>query len=259
MLTKYIKIMKKILTICICILMTTMSLFAQDIIVTKDAKKIDAKILEVSTSEVRYKELDNLEGPIFILRTDEINSIIYANGKVVIYNQPKSEEEQARERANRLEESRQNALREQNDIIDLERVRQEEEKARRQAAEEATAKANQMGSLFGTSGNNTGASGAGQIGCPVRHGSSGGNSWSLSGRAIKGTLPMPSNNFNQEGKVIVQIRVNPAGKVVEASIVGGNVSDKQTQQLALDAAKKAKFTEGEGDQVGTITYIFKLL
>ena len=68
----------------------------------------------------------------------------------------------------------------------------------------------------------------------------------------------PSNNFKQEGKVIVEIRVNAAGAVVSATVKGGNISDKQTQQLALDAAKKAKFTEGDHDQIGTITYIFKL-
>ena len=84
MLTKYIKMMKKIFTICICIMMTTLSLFAQDIIVTKDAKKIDAKILEVSKTEIKYKELDNLEGPTFIAEMSDISSIIYANGKVFI-------------------------------------------------------------------------------------------------------------------------------------------------------------------------------
>ena len=150
-----------------------------------------------------------------------------------------------------------------------EKARKEAERKAREAAEaerkakeaEAIAKANQMGSLFGNSGNNTGSGdsqGTGQKGNPVGHGSSGGNSWSLSGRGIKGTLPQPSNTFNQEGKVVVQIRVNAAGQVIQASITGGDVSDKQTQQLALEAAKKAKFTEGDHDQIGTITYIFKL-
>lgn len=59
---------------------------AQDIIITKEAKKIEAKILEVSKSDIKYKELDNLEGPTFILETSEINTIIYSNGKVVLYN-----------------------------------------------------------------------------------------------------------------------------------------------------------------------------
>jgi len=204
---------KNVLAIAM-LFMLMLPIWGQDIIVTNKAQKIDAKILEVSTSEVRYKELDNLDGPIFILRTDEINSIIYANGKVVLYNEPSREQNEA----------------------------------------ETIAKA----SLFGESANVTGAEtkGAEQRGNPL--GSNYGNSWSLPGRSIKGTLEMPSNNFKQEGKVIVQIRVNTAGNVVAATVVGGDVSDKQTQKLALEAAKKAKFTEGEQDQIGTITYIFKL-
>ena len=71
-------------------------------------------------------------------------------------------------------------------------------------------------------------------------------------------MPQPSNNFNQEGKVVVQVRVNAAGDVIAASIVDGTtVTDKKTRQMALDAAKKAKFTEGNDEQIGTITYIFK--
>ena len=146
--------------------------------------------------------------------------------------------------------------------LEAERKAREAAEAERKAKEaEAIAKANQYGSLFGQSGNTTGSGdsqGSGQKGNPVGHGSVGGNSWSLSGRGIKGTVPMPSNTFKQEGKVVVQIRVNAAGQVVSATVKGGDVSDKQTQQLALDAARKAKFTEGDHDQIGTITYIFKL-
>ena len=139
----------------------------------------------------------------------------------------------------------------------------EAKKAEKKAKEtEAIAKANQFGSLFGQSGNTTGSGdsqGNGQKGNPIGHGSVGGNSWSLAGRGIKGTLPTPSNNFKQEGKVVVQIRVNAAGQVIDArETTGGTISDKQTVQLALEAARKAKFTEGDHDQIGTITFIFKL-
>ena len=68
-------------------LLTTLATWAQDIIITTNAQKIEAQILEVSKSEIRYKEKDNLDGPTFVLGTDEINSIIYSNGKVVFYNQ----------------------------------------------------------------------------------------------------------------------------------------------------------------------------
>lgn len=58
---------------------------AQDVIVTMDGQKIDAKILEVSKSDIKYKEKDYLDGPTFVLETAEISSIIYGNGKVVSY------------------------------------------------------------------------------------------------------------------------------------------------------------------------------
>ena len=208
--------MRKLFTLAA--LATTICSFAQDIIVTNKAQKIDAKILEVTSSEIRYKELDNLDGPTFILRIDEINSIIYANGKVVLCNQQHS-----------------------NEISE------------KQKSAEATAKANALAGLFGNPGN------VGQKGNPTGLRITGGNSWTLSGRGIRGTLPQPSNNFNQEGKVVVQIRVNAAGNVVDARCANGTtITDYQTQKIALEAAKKAKFTEGEYEQIGTITYIFRI-
>ena len=62
--------------------------YGQDIIVTTDSKKIEAKILEISETDVRYKEMDNLEGPTFVLSTQRIVSIIYANGKVSVFQEP---------------------------------------------------------------------------------------------------------------------------------------------------------------------------
>ena len=60
---------------------------AQDVIITNDSRKIDAQIIEVSSTEIRYKEKGNPNGPTFVLNTNEINSIIYANGSVSTFNQ----------------------------------------------------------------------------------------------------------------------------------------------------------------------------
>lgn len=78
--------MRKILTTCLCSIFASLTLFAQDIIITTDARKIEAKILEVSKTEIKYKENSNLNGPTFILETQEISSIIYSNGQVKVYN-----------------------------------------------------------------------------------------------------------------------------------------------------------------------------
>lgn len=138
-----------------------------------------------------------------------------------------------------------------------------EQKAKEQAAKD---KAAAMGSLFGNNAagaQGTGDSkGEGQKGNPVAgYGTSGGNNWSLwlEGRSIKGALPQPKNDFNQDGKVVVSIWVLADGTVKDAQITRGTtISDKSTLQLALNAARRAKFSESDKSiQTGTITYNFK--
>ncbi|MBO4362327.1 MAG: TonB family protein [Paludibacteraceae bacterium] len=142
-----------------------------------------------------------------------------------------------------------------------------EEQARK-AAEEQAKRDNANNLMAGMFGNNQqGAQGSGttqgasQQGSnnPVGHGTIGGNSWSLAGRSMK-KMPKPSTQFNQEGKVVVNIQVNSEGKVMSATVgEGTTVSDYQTRQVALEAARKAEFSPSENRiQVGTITYTFKL-
>lgn len=67
-------------------------LVAQDVIVTRQAERIDAKVMEVSESEVKYKKTSNPDGPMFVLSTEKIASILYANGEVQVFEQqPKTE------------------------------------------------------------------------------------------------------------------------------------------------------------------------
>lgn len=146
------------------------------------------------------------------------------------------------------------------------------EAAAAKAAKEQAAKdkAAAMGSLFGGTGSGT-TSGNTQQGSPtgnsnkgnpvgVGHGTgSGGHSWSLAGRNLTGSLGNPAYNSNAEGVVVVKIRVNAAGNVISASVgQGTNTSDQQLINSAIQAAKHATFSAGDGDVIGSITYVFKL-
>ncbi len=141
----------------------------------------------------------------------------------------------------------------------LENERIANEKRRKE--QEAIDKANAMGGLFGNStskgsGNNTGNT---MQGNPAGSGSSGGNSWSLSGRSLNGRLVSPRYENDVEGKVTVSIRVDENGNVVSASVSSPTtISDQETRNAAITAAKNTKFSGGNGTAVGTITYNFKL-
>jgi hypothetical protein len=53
---------------------------AQDLITKKTGEDIKAKVLEVTTSEIKYKKFDNVNGPTFTISKTELLMIRYENG-----------------------------------------------------------------------------------------------------------------------------------------------------------------------------------
>ncbi len=66
--------------------------FATDIIVTNDAKKINAKIEEVAPTEIKYKKFDFINGPTFIMPTNDILCIIFEDDEVMIFEEKKKKD-----------------------------------------------------------------------------------------------------------------------------------------------------------------------
>jgi len=58
----------------------------QDLIILKNGSTIEAKVLEISPTEIRYKRFDNLEGPTIVIMAADVLSIRYANGRMEIIN-----------------------------------------------------------------------------------------------------------------------------------------------------------------------------
>lgn len=96
----------------------------------------------------------------------------------------------------------------------------------------------------------------------VKTGTGGYGTFDLNGRTLgKGGLPRPEYNVQDEGRVVVNITVNPDGKVVQTSVnPRTNTANAALRRAALNAAAQAEFNsvEGVNNQMGTITYYFKL-
>lgn len=179
----------------------------------------------------------------------------------------KQREEEAKRHAEEQELIRQR--REAEARIEAERLAKEKALAEKRAREqEAIAKAQQAMAGFGNTNSAIGANGdnaastesSGVKGNPVGKGfgSMNSNMWTLQGRDCK-ALPKPSADFNQQGRVVVNIVVNEAGNVISAGIGDGTtISDRTTQQLALEAARKAQFSKGDTPQRGNIIYTFRI-
>lgn len=71
--------MKKVLFLLM--LLSATSVFAQDVIVKKDGTTILSKVIEIGTSEVKYKKFSNQDGPTYTIKISDLLSINYQNGE----------------------------------------------------------------------------------------------------------------------------------------------------------------------------------
>lgn len=78
--------MKRVLFSTFVMLMFIGTTFAQDIITTKDGNDIQAKILEVTNTEIKYKKFNNPDGPTFTLKKSEVLIVRYQNGENEVFN-----------------------------------------------------------------------------------------------------------------------------------------------------------------------------
>lgn len=62
------------------------SVNAQDLIVLRDGNMIEAKVVEISSAEIRYRRFDHLDGPIIVISSANVLSIRYENGTSEIVN-----------------------------------------------------------------------------------------------------------------------------------------------------------------------------
>ena len=89
-----------------------------------------------------------------------------------------------------------------------------------------------------------------------------GISYSLQGRGFQ-ALPPPKYDYQGEGRVVVEVSVDRAGKVVQATpgTKGSTTLDEYLLRVAKEAALGARFKvkqDAPAIQKGTITYNFKL-
>ena len=145
-----------------------------------------------------------------------------------------------------------------------ERERKAAEEAARKRVSGAFGKGAQMPGNKGTAASGTGTEGSkeGNSSTGAKTGTGGYGTFDLGGRSLgTGSLPKPVYNVQEEGRVVVNITVNPAGQVISTSISPQtNTVNSALRKAAEDAAKKARFNtiDGVNNQTGTITYYFNL-
>ncbi len=64
----------------------SISATAQDKIYRKNGKVLEVKLIEIGASDIKYKSLNDTDGPIYVIETDRVKKIITADGKVQVFS-----------------------------------------------------------------------------------------------------------------------------------------------------------------------------
>jgi len=62
------------------------SVYAQDVITLRNGSRIEGKVIEVTTLEVRYKRLEQLDGPTRVIPIADVFAINYEDGRREVIN-----------------------------------------------------------------------------------------------------------------------------------------------------------------------------
>ncbi|MCU0341401.1 MAG: hypothetical protein MUE30_16100, partial [Spirosomaceae bacterium] len=65
----------------------------KDIIVKLDKSQIEAKVVEISETTIKYRKYQNLEGPIYSINVSDVSHIVFTNGSTEYYSGKKTETE----------------------------------------------------------------------------------------------------------------------------------------------------------------------
>lgn len=227
---------------------------------------VDVDILEEQPADVPEPEVEEVPSEQDLLTQTEEETVAM---------KPKTEPEEKKEKPKKEEPKKQETKPEKTaaeKAAEAKRLAEEKAERERKAAAEAAKKkvANafgkgaQMGGNKGTANTGTGVEGSkdGNASFGAKTGTGGYGTFDLGGRSL-GTsgLPKPAYEVPEEGRVVVNITVNPAGVVIATSInPKTNTVNTVLRKAAEDAAKKARFNtvEGVNNQTGTITYYFNL-
>jgi len=84
------KLLKILLIFTLCLI--SINTNAQDIITKKDGTDISAKVLEVTTTVIKYKRFENQNGPVISVKKSDVLMVRYENGNKDIFSESVSDD-----------------------------------------------------------------------------------------------------------------------------------------------------------------------
>ena len=75
----------RFLIVCFTMLVAVGTAKAQDIITFRDGKQVEANIIEITQTEIKYKKFRNPDGPLYTIGKHQVETITYSYGEIEEY------------------------------------------------------------------------------------------------------------------------------------------------------------------------------
>ena len=82
--------MRKICSTSIFVVASLFALLAQDRIYLQGGQTVTGKVVEINLHEIHYYAGENGQGPVYVKRIGDVDSVVYANGRVDYFHAAKS-------------------------------------------------------------------------------------------------------------------------------------------------------------------------
>lgn len=81
--------------ICSLLLLCSLALNAEDVIVMRNGDLVNAKITEITQTEIKYKKVTRLDGPTYTINKSDVLAINYEDGEKETFEERSSSQEEA--------------------------------------------------------------------------------------------------------------------------------------------------------------------
>ena len=99
--------MRRILFLFLISIITIQSAFSQDNIIKKNGDEIKAKVVEVGTTEIKYKKFEKQSGPTYVIEKADVFMIKYEDGQKM-YLIPLQKKQRKNQQKQKLQKQKQN-------------------------------------------------------------------------------------------------------------------------------------------------------
>jgi hypothetical protein len=87
--------MKRFFFVFVCLILAAATANAQDVLYKRNGQTVDVKVIELGISEVKYRNFNEPDGPVYVVEKESIQKIVFKDGHTEFYGEARMDATEA--------------------------------------------------------------------------------------------------------------------------------------------------------------------